>query len=70
MAGQTTLRVENCPVGTKITLIHNEILNADGTVNRNLAKMEGVYICAGNGGIEEYRTLFTYYGELAAAMAP
>jgi alpha-L-rhamnosidase len=62
MAGQTLLRVEDCPVGTIITLIHNEILNVDGTVNRNLAKMVGTYICSGVGGIEEYRTLFTYYG--------
>jgi alpha-L-rhamnosidase len=62
MAGQTTLKVEDCPNGTVITLIHNEILNVDGTVNRNLAKMEGQYTCAGSNGVEEYRSLFTYYG--------
>ena len=62
MAGQTTLRVEDCPNGTIITLIHNEILNPDGTVNRNLAKMEGQYTCAGLNGVETYRTLFSYYG--------
>ena len=61
MAGQTTLRVEDCPANTTITLIHNEILNVDGTVNRNLAKMLGTYICGGT-GVEVYRTLFTYYG--------
>ena len=63
MAGQTALKVEDCPDGTVITLIHNEILNPDGTVNRNLAKMEGQFTCAGANGVEEYRTLFTYYGE-------
>jgi alpha-L-rhamnosidase len=62
MAGQTTLKVEDCPNGTEITLIHNEILNPDGTVNRNLAKMEGRYICGGSNGMEDYRSLFTYYG--------
>lgn len=62
MAGQSTLKVEDCPVGTNITLIHNEILNPDGTVNRNLAPMVGTYFCAGNGGVEVYRTMFTYYG--------
>jgi alpha-L-rhamnosidase len=61
MAGQTTLLVEDCPANTTITLIHNEILNPDGTVNRNLAKMVGTYICAGT-GVETYRTHFTYYG--------
>lgn len=61
MAGQTTLRVENCPPNTTITLIHNEILNTDGTVHRYLANMVGTYICSGT-GVEEYRTLFTYYG--------
>lgn len=61
IAGQTTLRVTDCPAGTNITLIHNEILNPDGTVNRNLAKMQATYICAGTGA-EEYRTLFVYYG--------
>jgi len=62
MAGQTTLSVNDCPAGTVITLIHNEILNPDGTVNRNLANMVGKYTCAGTGGQETYRTLFTYYG--------
>ena len=62
MAGQTTLRVNDCPNGTVITLIHNEILNTDGTVNRNLAKMEATYTCAGLNGPEEYRSLFVYYG--------
>ena len=62
MAGQTELKVEDCPNGTVITLIHNEILNTDGTVNRNLAKMEGQYTCAGANGVEQYRSLFTYYG--------
>ena len=62
MAGQTTLKIEDCPNGTQITLIHNEILNLDGTVNRNLANMEGHYICAGLNGVEQYRSLFTYYG--------
>jgi alpha-L-rhamnosidase len=61
MAGQSTLRVEDCPANTTITLIHNEILNVDGTVNRNLAKMLGTYICGGT-GVEIYRTQFTYYG--------
>jgi alpha-L-rhamnosidase len=61
MAGQTTITVEDCPSGTNITLFHNEILNEDGTVNRNLAPMVGTYICAGT-GIETYRTHFTYYG--------
>lgn len=62
MAGQSTITVEDCPAGTNITIIHNEILNADGTVNRNLAPMVGLYICAGVGGVETYRTHFTYYG--------
>lgn len=62
MAGQTTLKVEDCPSGTNISIIHNEILNPDGTVNRNLAHMVGTYICAGTGGVETYRTHFTYYG--------
>ena len=61
MAGRTTLQVTDCPANTTITLIHNEILNPDGTVNRNLAKMVGTYICAGT-GTEVYRTHFTYYG--------
>ena len=61
MAGQSTLRVEDCPANTTITLIHNEILNVDGTVNRNLANMVGTYICGGT-GVEIYRTHFTYYG--------
>jgi len=61
MAGQTTLQVTDCPANTTITLIHNEILNPDGTVNRNLANMVGTYICSGT-GTESYRTHFTYYG--------
>ena len=36
-------RVTACPAGTVVTLIHNEILNPDGTVNRNLANMVGTY---------------------------
>lgn len=62
MACQTSLRIEDCPPGTNITIIHNEILNTDGTVNRNLAPMVGTYICAGGAGVETYRTHFTYYG--------
>ena len=65
MAGQTTLRVEDCPVGTVITLSHAEILFPNFTVHNNYlpnAPMRGTYICAGTGGIEEYRTLFSYYG--------
>ena len=62
MAGQTTIAVEDCPAGTNITLFHNEILNADGTVNRNLAPMVTTFICAGTGGKEVYRTHFTYFG--------
>ena len=61
MAGQSEITVEDCPQGTNITLFHNEILNEDGTVNRNLAPMVGTYICAGT-GVETYRTHFTYYG--------
>jgi hypothetical protein len=53
--------VADCPAGTNITLIHNEILNPDGTVNRNLARMQSQYICAG-GDSERYRTQFTYMG--------
>jgi alpha-L-rhamnosidase len=61
IAGQSELRVADCPAGTNITLIHNEICNADGTVNRNLARMQSQYICAG-GDSESYRTMFTYMG--------
>ena len=61
LAGQSELLVRDCPAGTNITLIHNEILNDDGTVNRNLARMQSQYICGG-AGEERYRTLFTYFG--------
>jgi hypothetical protein len=54
--------VEDCPAGTNITLFHNEILNEDGTVNRNLAPMVTTYICAGTGSVETYRTHHTYFG--------
>ena len=53
MAGQTTLKVEDCPAGTVITLIHNEILNPDGTVHRYLANMVGTYICGGGNGVDQ-----------------
>ena len=61
LAGQSELFVADCPAGTNITLIHNEILNPDGTVNRNLARMQSQYICGG-GDSERYRTQFTYFG--------
>ena len=67
MAGITTLRVSGCPAGNNISVLHGEILNPDGTVDNtfysNGVSQTGSYICAGAvDDVEEYRTLFAYYG--------
>lgn len=64
MAGQTELYVEDCPVGTNITLLHAEILYPDGTVHNNYlpgAPMRSIYYCSGIAQ-EGHRTYFSYYG--------
>jgi alpha-L-rhamnosidase len=67
MAGLTTLRVSGCPTGTNVSLLHGEMLNADGTVDNafmeNGVSQRGTYICAGAIDDDEvYTTLFSYYG--------
>jgi alpha-L-rhamnosidase len=66
MAGQTTLRIEGgCPAGTVVTLKHAEILDETGHIHNNYlpkVPMQGTYVCAGTGGLETYRTHFSYYG--------
>jgi alpha-L-rhamnosidase len=64
MAGQLTLTVSDCPAGTVITMSQAEMVFANGSVNNIYANspMRAVYTCAGGGGTEVYRTLFTYFG--------
>jgi len=64
MAGQTELYVEDCPVGTNITLLHAEILYPSGTVHNNYlpnAPMKSTYFCTGAAS-EGHRTYFSYFG--------
>ena len=63
MAGTTTFRVV-CPDGPQwIYMAYGESLHPDGTVlNQYGDIMNSNYTCAGTGDVEEYTTLFSYYG--------
>ena len=63
-AGQLTLTVTDCPAGTVISMSQAEMVFANGSVNNIFANapMRAEYTCAGGGGTETYRTLFTYFG--------
>ena len=64
MAGQLTLTVAGCPAGTVITMSQAEMVFANGSINNiyENAPMRASYTCAGTGGTETYRTLFSYFG--------
>ena len=72
MAGQTELLVENCPVGTVISMQHTEILYPNGLVHNsfcerpkywlcNLQQMAN-YTCSGAQPVEKYRVSFISMG--------
>lgn len=63
MVGVVQLKV-SAPAGTRITLRHAEMLNADGTIyTKNLRGAPSVdhYICKG-GGVEIWQPRFTFHG--------
>jgi alpha-L-rhamnosidase len=63
-AGWDRLRVRG-PVGTKVTLRHAEILNADGTVytaNLRAAQATDTFTLAGTGADEVFEPRFTVHG--------
>ena len=67
-ASQDELRVEGpCAAGSEVTILHGELLHADGTVwNQFLPSvpMATHYVCAGLNGTSEapYRSLFSSFG--------
>lgn len=63
MVGVIRLKVQ-AKAGTRVTIRHAEMLNADGTVyttNLRGAAATDTYICRG-GGIEEWQPRFTFHG--------
>ena len=63
MVGFVRLKV-TAPAGTKLTLRHAEMLNADGTIyTKNLRGAPSIdtYICRG-GGVETWQPHFTFHG--------
>lgn len=63
LVGVVRLRV-TAPAGTKVTLRHGEMLNADGTLytaNLRSAAATDVYVCRGDGE-EAYTPRFTFHG--------
>ena len=72
MAGQTTLRVENCPAGTEISMQHAEIIYPNGLVHDSFCERKKYwlcnlrqfanYTCSGVGTVETYRVTFASMG--------
>ena len=65
IAGRMRLRLD-APAGTRITLEHSEVLDADGEFFRNIAGFNkdqtDVYVAAGVPGGEDWEPLFTFHG--------
>ena len=72
MAGQSELRVKNCPVGTIISLQHTEILYPSGLVHDSFCERPKYwlcnlrqfanYTCSGAEPVETYRVAFISMG--------
>ena len=72
MAGQVTLRVPACPVGTVISMQHTEVLSRSGQVRNSFClrpkywlcglRQFANYTCSGAEPLEEYRVMFTSMG--------
>jgi len=72
MAGQSELRVKNCPVGTVISLQHTEILYPSGVVHDSFCERPKYwlcnlrqfanYTCSGAEPVETYRVAFISMG--------
>jgi len=66
-AAVLTLRVNDCPAGTNISLFAAETLHRNGTVYNNYweygTKLMATYLCAGDASATEvYRLQFVYFG--------
>eukprot|EP00040_Diaphanoeca_grandis_P042744 m.265853 g.265853 ORF g.265853 m.265853 type:complete len:1002 (+) comp64084_c0_seq1:339-3344(+) len=71
MAGQVTIELRDCPVGTVISLQHAEILYPNGLVHDSFCERPKYWLCAvrqfanytcGGGPSEMYRVTFVYMG--------
>eukprot|EP01043_Picozoa_sp_COSAG02_P025099 COSAG02_NODE_1398_length_12861_cov_74.341718_8_plen_489_part_00 len=72
MAGQVTLRVPSCPVGTVISMQHTEVLSRNGQVRNSFClrpkkwlcglRQFANYTCSGVEPVEEYHVMFTSMG--------
>ncbi len=64
LVGVVRLKVR-APAGTKVTLRHAEMLNADGTLytaNLRSASSVDTYVCRGGGEVETWQPRFTFHG--------